>query len=140
MKITQIMKERMTFSFEVFPPKMDKPLEPLLATLDKLYEFGPDFISCTYGAGGTNAGRNLEICKAITDSGRSIAVTHFTCIGNTKEDVKKQLDAYLANGINHILALRGDLPEGWEGTRGDFSYANELVSFIRAEYGDKFTI
>lgn len=140
MKVSQLMKEKMTFSFEVFPPKMDKPMEPLLETLDRLYEFDPDFISCTYGAGGTNAGRNLEICKEITKSGRTRAVAHFTCIGNTKDGVKEQLDNYLANGIDHILALRGDLPEGWEGTRGDFAYANELIAYIRAEYGDKFTI
>jgi methylenetetrahydrofolate reductase (NADPH) len=140
MKVSQLMKERMTFSFEVFPPKMDKPMEPLLETLDKLYEFNPDFISCTYGAGGSNAGRNLEICTEIGKSGKTRAVAHFTCIGNTKEGVKEQLDRYLANGIDHLLALRGDLPAGWEGTRGDFSYANELIAFIRSVYGDKFTI
>ena len=140
MTVPQIMKDRMSFSFEVFPPKEGQPMEPLLSTLDHLYGFNPDFVSCTYGAGGTNAGRNVEICKAIKDSGKAIAVTHFTCIGNSKEEVKQQLDDYLAAGIDHILALRGDLPEGWEGTRGDFKYANELIKFIRAEYGDKFTI
>ncbi len=72
MKITDIMKERMTFSFEVFPPKEHQPMEPLLETLDHLYGFKPDFISCTYGAGGTNAGRNMEICKAIKDSRQTI--------------------------------------------------------------------
>ncbi|NMA38005.1 MAG: 5,10-methylenetetrahydrofolate reductase, partial [Papillibacter sp.] len=140
MKVTDIMKSRMAFSFEVFPPKKDMPMEPLLNTLDKLYEFKPDFISCTYGAGGTNAGRNLEICSAIKLSGRSVPVTHFTCIGNTKEGVRQQLNAYLDNGIDHILALRGDLPQGWEGTGGDFSYANELIAFIRKEYGSRFTV
>jgi methylenetetrahydrofolate reductase (NADPH) len=109
MKVTDIMKSRMAFSFEVFPPKKDMPMEPLLNTLDKLYEFKPDFISCTYGAGGTNAGRNLEICSAIKLSGRSVPVTHFTCIGNTKEGVRQQLNAYLDNGIDHILA-RGTFP------------------------------
>ncbi len=130
----------MAFSFEVYPPKKDMPLEPLLHTLEKLYEFNPDFISCTYGAGGSNAGRNLEICKAITDSYAAVAVTHFTCIGNSKEEIKRQLDAYLNNGISHVLALRGDLPQGWEGTRGDFSYANELIAFIRREYGSRFVV
>ncbi|WP_394924886.1 methylenetetrahydrofolate reductase [uncultured Robinsoniella sp.] len=137
--VIDIMKERTSFSFEVFPPKAEQPMEPLLNTLDELYQFDPDFISCTYGAGGSNAGRNVEICKAIADSGHR-AVTHFTCIGNTKEKMKAELQAYLDNGVNHILALRGDLPAGWEGTRGDFNYANELVAFIRAEFGDQFTI
>ncbi|UWP60121.1 methylenetetrahydrofolate reductase [Ruminococcus gauvreauii] len=140
MSIVDIMKERMSFSFEVFPPKPEQPMEPLLDTLSHLYEFQPDFISCTYGAGGTNVGRNVEVCKAIQDSGKSIAVTHFTCIGNTREGVKEQLDHYLELGVNHILALRGDLPAGWEGTRGDFHYASDLVSYIREEFGDKFTI
>lgn len=140
MSVVDIMKERMSFSFEVFPPKPEQPMEPLLDTLSHLYEFQPDFISCTYGAGGTNVGRNVEVCKAIQDSGKSIAVTHFTCIGNTREGVKEQLDHYLELGVNHILALRGDLPAGWEGTRGDFHYASDLVSYIREEFGDKFTI
>lgn len=138
--VPEIMKKRMSFSFEVFPPKTEQPMEPLLNTLEQLYTFSPNFISCTYGAGGSNAGRNVEICTAIHDSGKAIAVTHFTCIGHTRATVKEQLDNYLAKGINHVLALRGDLPAGWEGTRGDFAYAGELVAFIRKEYGDKFSI
>lgn len=140
MKVSDLMKEKMSFSFEVFPPKPDQPIEPLLDTMEHLYAFEPDFISCTYGAGGTNVGRNVEVCKAIQDAGRSTAVTHFTCIGNTKEGVKEQLSNYLEMGVDHLLALRGDLPAGWEGTRGDFDYASDLVAFIRKEFGDKFTI
>lgn len=134
MKITDIMKERMTFSFEVFPPKEHQPMEPLLETLDHLYGFKPDFISCTYGAGGTNAGRNMEICKAIKDSGQTIPVTHYTCIGNKKEKIKEDLQGYLDAGVNHILALRGDFPKGWKETRGDFDHANELVEFIKTNF------
>ena len=139
MRITELFKQKMTFSFEVFPPKMDQPMEPLFETLEHLYRFKPDFISCTYGAGGTNVGRNLEICKAIHGSGKAIALTHFTCIGNTKESIRKQLQDYLDSGIEHILAMRGDLPAGWEGTRGDFKYANELVEFIKSNF-PQFTI
>jgi len=140
MRVSDIMKDRMSFSFEVFPPKPEMSMEPLLETMEHLYDFEPDFISCTYGAGGTNVGRNVEVCKAIQDSGKSTAVTHFTCIGNTKEGVKEQLRNYLDMGVDHILALRGDLPAGWEGTRGDFNYASDLVAYIRKEFGDKFTI
>lgn len=139
MQITEIMKSRMTFSFEVYPPKSDQSLEPLLETLEHLYKFHPDFISCTYGAGGTNAGRNVEICKAIKESGLTTPVTHFTCIGNSKEKINEELCNYQSNGINHILALRGDFPKGWEGTMGDFNYANELVGFIK-KYFSKFCI
>ena len=134
MKISEIMKQKMSFSFEVFPPKMDQPMDNLLDTLEHLYVFNPDFISCTYGAGGTNAGRNVEVCRAIKKSGRTIPVTHFTCIGNTKKGKKKSLQTYLDMGIDHILALRGDFPKGWEGTRGDFDYANELVAFIKKNF------
>lgn len=139
MKVTEVMKERMSFSFEVFPPKPDRPMDPLRVALDHLAAYQPDFISCTYGAGGGNAGRNTEVCEEIIRRGVT-AVTHFTCIGNTKEDVTRQLDHYLAIGVDHVLALRGDLPKGWEGTRGDFRYAGDLVRFIRKHYGDTFTI
>lgn len=139
MNVLEIMEQRMCFSFEVFPPKVDKPLEPLLETLDHLYRFEPDFVSCTYGAGGTNAGRNIEVCQAIINSGKSIPVTHYTCIGNSKGKITEELQGYLEMGVDHILALRGDYPKGWEETRGDFDYANELVEFISVNF-PKFTI
>ncbi|MDR1486552.1 MAG: methylenetetrahydrofolate reductase [Deltaproteobacteria bacterium] len=142
-KVSEIMRERMAFSFEVFPPKTDKGMETLAGkggVLDKLYTLHPDHISCTYGAGGTNVGKNLEVVKTIKAAGVAIPVTHFTCIGNTRDGIKTQLQTYLDNGIDHILALRGDLPVGWSGTGGDLHYATELVKFIRQQFGDKFTI
>ena len=143
MKMSEIMKKRMAFSFEVFPPKTDVGMEKLVGengVLDKLYTMNPDYISCTYGAGGTNVGKNLEVLKAVKASGKCTPVTHFTCIGNTKEGIKEQLQTYLDNGIDHMLALRGDLPYGWTGTGGDLHYATELVKFVRDEFGDKFCI
>lgn len=143
MRVTEIMKDRMAFSFEVFPPKTDKGTEKLLGkggVLDKLYTLHPDYISCTYGAGGSNVGKNLEVLDAIKAGGVATPITHFTCIGNTKEGIKEQLQQYLDHGIDHMLALRGDLPYGWEGTNGDLHYATELVKFVRGEFGDKFTI
>ena len=85
-------------------------------------------------------GKNLEVLDKITKDGKAIGVTHFTCVGNTKEGIKEQLNTYLDHGINHMLALRGDLPFGWKGTGGDLHYATELVKFVRQEFGDKFTI
>ena len=143
MSVKDILKERMAFSFEVFPPKTDKGMEKLCSpggVLDQLYELRPDYISCTYGAGGTNVGKNLEVLDKIKQDGKAIPLTHFTCIGNTKEGIRKQLDTYLEHGINHMLALRGDFPVGWTGTGGDLHYATQLVKFVRKEYGDKFTI
>jgi methylenetetrahydrofolate reductase (NADPH) len=141
MRIPEIMQQGLAFSLEVFPPKTDEGTAELFDVLDDLYKLGPDFISCTYGSGGTNVGRNLDIVSAIQKSPNDVkAVTHFTCIGNTRAGVKQQLDDYLRAGVDHILALRGDLPAGWEGTGGDFNYATELVDFIRTEYGDRFSI
>ncbi len=140
-RLSDLMFERTIISFEVFPPKTDEGMTQLDDTLEHLDAFSPDYISCTYGAGGGNSTKNLEIVKKIAamDS-KPIPVTHFTCIGHTKETVIEQLQAYLDNGINHILALRGDLPYGWTGTNGDFEYATDLVAFIRQNFGDKFEI
>ncbi|MDR2537686.1 MAG: methylenetetrahydrofolate reductase [Treponema sp.] len=135
MKIAEILKMRMSFSFEVFPPKNEQPMEPLFEALSKLYYFKPDFISCTYGAGGTNKGRSLEICKAVKQSGCE-ALAHFTCIGNTRADVKAFVASYIALGIENFLLLRGDFPAGWNGTHGDFAHAGELIAFISSEFPD----
>ncbi len=140
-QLSKLMRERTILSFEVFPPKTDKGMEKLPDTLDHLYKYKPEYVSCTYGAGGTNVGKNMEVCKMISDADNdTIPVTHFTCIGNTREGVKEQLQNYLDNGIDHMLALRGDLPFGWTGTGGDFSYATDLVAYVRKEFGDKFEI
>ena len=108
-------------------------------TIKKLCEFHPEYISCTYGAGGGNVGRNREVCQEIIKAG-TVPVTHFTVIKNTKEGIKEQLQNYLADGVNHMLALRGDIPRGETTTCGDFNYATDLVAFVRKEFGDKFEI
>ncbi len=138
-RLSEMMKERQLLSFELFPPKTDKGMENLPGTIGKLCEFEPEYISCTYGAGGTNVGKNLDVCQMIKEAGTT-PVTHFTCIGNTREGIKEQLENYLKNGVDHMLALRGDLPFGWTGTGGDFKYATDLVAFVRKEFGDKFEI
>ena len=143
MSVAEIYEERAAFSFEVFPPKTDVGMEKLCGeggVLEKLYTLNPDYISCTYGAGGTNVGKNLEVLDKIKKDGKCTPVTHFTCIGNTKADIREKLQTYLDHGIDHMLALRGDLPFGWTGTNGDLHYATELVKFVRKEFGDKFTI
>lgn len=140
MSVKDILKQRSTLSFELFPPKTDAGMAKLTAVIDKLYTLKPDYISCTYGAGGSGLGKHMELLDKLVQDGKTIPVTHFTCIGSGKEYVRKQLQTYLEHGIDHILALRGDLPNGWTGTRGDLQYACELVEFIRAEFGEKFTI
>jgi methylenetetrahydrofolate reductase (NADPH) len=128
-----MLKKRRTLSFEVFPPKADMPLEPLAHTLKKLYEYNPDFISITYGAMGTNIGRSVDVCKMILDSSGTV-LPHFTCIGNTKKSVEEFVSKYVELGIENILLLRGDLPEGWTGTRGDFAHASELIEHFANAY------
>ncbi|MGI6029039.1 MAG: methylenetetrahydrofolate reductase [Candidatus Heteroscillospira sp.] len=142
MKVTEIMAKRNAFSFEVFPPKTDVGMEKLTGeggVLQQLCTLKPDYISCTYGAGGTNVGKQVPVLDSIKAAGTT-PLAHFTCIGNTREGMREQLQNYLDHGIDHILALRGDLPFGWSGTGGDLHYATELVKFVRDEFGDKFTI
>ena len=123
MNVAEIMEQRNAFSFEVFPPKTDVGMEKLCGeggVLEKLYTLNPDYISCTYGAGGTNVGKNLEVLKKIKADGKCTPVTHFTCVANTKEGIKDQLQTYLDNGIDHMLALRGDtIPKSM--TKADYA-------------------
>ena len=138
-RLSEMMKEKQLLSFELFPPKTDKGMNNLPETIKKLCEFHPEYISCTYGAGGGNVGRNREVCQEIIKAG-TIPVTHFTVIKNTKEGIKEQLQNYLADGVDHMLALRGDIPRGETTTCGDFNYATDLLAFVRKEFGDKFEI
>ncbi|PKM40520.1 MAG: 5,10-methylenetetrahydrofolate reductase [Firmicutes bacterium HGW-Firmicutes-9] len=133
MKIIDRIQSGLTLSFEVFPPKADKPLEPLHDTLEQLYSLNPDFISCTYGAMGSNKGRNLEVVRSIQQSGKCEALSHYTCVGNSREDVLSALSDYTEAGVENLLALRGDFPAGVAETKGDFAHANELIAFIRSQ-------
>lgn len=144
MRITEAFHDRFVLSFEVFPPKSEAGLERLCSAdggvLERLCGLGPDYISCTYGAGGSTVGSQLDILGRLKQDGRTIPLAHITCIGNTLSSLRAQLERLLAHGIDHLLVLRGDLPAGWESTRGDLRYASEFVEFIRREFGGRFTI
>ncbi|MCK4950697.1 MAG: methylenetetrahydrofolate reductase, partial [Gammaproteobacteria bacterium] len=127
-----------TFSCEFFPPKTEQGKENLRATIQELKKINPTYLSCTYGAGGTTQEGTWETVKEIQGSGID-AAPHITCIGSTKDKISGLLDSYKELGINRIVALRGDLPEGQD-KAGEFMFANELVAFIRAETGDHFHI
>jgi methylenetetrahydrofolate reductase (NADPH) len=135
MKIADILAKKMTFSFEVFPPKEDDGVPKLQAELKELFRFSPDFISCTYGAGGTNVGKSKEICKFITDQ-KVNCMTHFTCIGNKKQEIKDTIKSYVDMGLENVLAMRGDFPKDPETgklkttTGGDFEHANFLIEYL----------
>ena len=137
MNIKELLTRKTLLSFELFPPNTDLGMENLCkegGTLDQLYQVNPDYISCTYRVGGSNASRNLEVLSRIRADGRTIPVTHFTCIGNTPDSVRSQLQAYLDCGIDHVLALRGDIPLGYVAGDNDLRYATELVELIRREF------
>lgn len=142
MRITEIMHKRTAFSFELFPPKTEKGEHSLLSpggVLDRLCALQPDYISCTYGAGGSNVGKQVPVLDAVRKHGVA-PVAHITCVGSSRDELRAQLQSYLDHGVDSILALRGDLPAGWTGTGGDLRYASELVRFVRREFGGRFTV
>lgn len=123
-------------SFEVFPPKKEDEFEGVYATLDSLSELKPDFISVTYGAGGSRSKKTVEIASYIENKLHIGALAHMTCVGNKKEDIDKVCEELASANINHVLALRGDRPaymtdEQYESR--DFAYANELISYLKGK-------
>lgn len=127
-----------TFSFELFPPQTPEGIEKLRATRSQLAQFKPKFFSVTYGAGGSTRDRTLETVLEIQSEGHIVA-PHLSCIGSTRENIYALLKKYQEKDIHHLVALRGDLPSGMA-QAGEFRYANELVTFIRQEFGNLFRI
>ena len=127
-----------SLSCEFFPPKTDNGRKNIEATLLELKKLNPDYISCTYGAGGTTQDGTFETINTIMQHGMN-AAPHITCIGSTKEKISGLLQQYKDAGVSRIVALRGDLPEGMEDP-GEFHFANELVEYIRSTTGDHFHI
>ena len=127
-----------TFSFEFFPPQTPEGVERLRAARRQLAQLNPKFFSVTFGAGGSTRYRTLETVLEIQAEGHA-AAPHLSCIGSTAENIRTMLERYRDQGIRHIVALRGDLPSGMA-QAGEFRYANELVTFIRREFGDVFHI
>ena len=132
MKLAELFNNRKTvFSFEVFPPKRDNPIETIYNTLDALQDLKPDFISVTYGASGSLADNSTcEIASAIKHRYGIESAAHLTCVNSTKEEVTQVLKKLHDNGVDNILALRGDLVPDVE-PKEDFKHASELITFIR---------
>lgn len=124
-----------TISFEVFPPKKEDEFEGVYAILDKLSKLNPDFISVTYGAGGSRSKKTTEIASYIQNTLHIDALAHMTCVGNKKEDIDKVCDELACANVRHVLALRGDRPAYMNDKQyesRDFAYANELVAYLNA--------
>jgi len=131
-------KHPRAFSFEFFPPKTPEGMERLRSTWKQLAQLKPRFFSCTYGAGGSTRDRTLETVLEIQAAGHP-AAPHISCMGATRADIAATLELYRAKGIDHIVALRGDLPSG-AASAGELRYANELVAFIREKTGEHFHV
>ena len=125
-------------SFEFFPPKSPEGAEKLRGVRQALYARQPEFCSVTFGAGGSTQEGTFGTVGEILAEGMT-AASHFSCIGATKARVREQLAVLQTMGVKRLVALRGDLPSGY-GAGGEFSYASDLVAFIRAETGDHFHI
>lgn len=132
MKIAELFKTKIVFSLEIFPPKPTSPESTIYDTLDGLKDIHPDFISVTYGAGGgANSGKTLEIASAIKNRYGIESAAHLPCINLKKDDVLNILGVLRENGIQNILALRGDITPDTV-PAGEFRYASDLIEFIRA--------
>lgn len=129
---------RKCFSFEFFPPNTAEGAEKLAQTAKQLALLKPEFFSVTYGAGGSTRERTLNAVLDLCKTGHA-AAPHISCIGSSRESIREIVQEYKNHGIRHLVALRGDLPSG-TATSGEFHYANELVAFIRQEFGSHFFI
>lgn len=140
MKTAELFSRKKVLSFEVFPPKRDMPVETVYRALDGLKDLSPDFISVTYGAGGSeNNKATLEIATAIKRRYGVESVAHLPCINLGKEDVRGLLAGFRENGIENILALRGDEQPGTP-PKEDFRHASDLIAFIKAQPGCDFNL
>jgi methylenetetrahydrofolate reductase (NADPH) len=126
-------------SFEFFPPKTPEQRATLDAALPKLKALQPEYVSCTFGAGGSTLSYTPETIRRLREEHGLDAAPHLSCMGGSREEIRALLAEYRAMGCRRMVALRGDLPSGMA-THGDFRYASELVAFIRAEHGDWFHI
>ncbi len=138
MRIDRILaSDGPTFSFEFFPPKTEAGEANLYTALSELRTLEPSFVSVTYGAGGSTRGKTIEIVKRMREEYGLEAMAHFTCVGANVQELRGTLDEMRAAGIDNVLALRGDPPEGqeqWLKTEGGLEYSRELVELISADY------
>lgn len=133
----------MSYSFELFPPKTEEGYQKLLTTIEQLCGLKPDFISCTYGAGGGSREKTLDIVEYIQNKYEIKAVAHLTCVLHTRDEILAILQEMRRRHINHVLALRGDPPKDhpdWKPGPENFKYSYELVAFIRKNFGSFFEI
>ena len=128
---------RLGLSFELFPPKTAAAEESLWQNVAELIAFRPDFLTCTYGAGGSTRSKTLDICRGVKQRFGASVASHLTCVGSTVEQLRGYLGEAQGAGIDYIVALRGDPPKGetsFKAVEGGLRYANELVDLIRRDF------
>jgi methylenetetrahydrofolate reductase (NADPH) len=126
-------------SFEFFPPKTDEQRELLQRSVLRLKAYRPEYVSVTFGAGGSTLDYTVDTVRNLRHEHGLDAAPHLSCMGGTRAEIRKLLESYRALGCKRIVALRGDMPSGMAAV-GDFSYAEQLVRFIRQEYGSAFLL
>ncbi len=138
--LKDMFENKRTLSFEVFPPKKDREMEKehsfdkAFEVLDALGKLSPDFISVTYGAGGSRSGKTVEIASYIQNTLKIDAMAHMTCVGSRQEDLLHVAEALKEHEVNHVLALRGDRPRDMSDEQfasRDFAHASDLIAFLR---------
>ncbi len=136
--LQNMFDNKKSISFEIFPPKKDGAFDTVFETLDALGKLNPDFISVTYGAGGSRSGETIQIASYIQNKLGIDAMAHVTCVGSRKEQLLKVCEALKENHIEHILALRGDRPRDMSDEQflsRDFAHASDMMSFLREHTG-----
>ncbi len=129
-------QKKPVLSFEVFPPKKDGEFDAAFEVLDALSALSPDFISVTYGAGGSKSKKTIEIASYIQNKLQIPALSHLTCVGCKKADLMDVIKDLSANNLSHVLALRGDRPKDMTDEQynsRDFLYATDMIEFLKAE-------
>ena len=139
MKIKELLKDdKLSMSFEVFPPKTDSGFESVERAVLKIAELSPAFMSVTYGAGGGTSKYTLDIAREIKEKHNVPTIAHLTCVSSTRETVRNMVESIKTAGIENVMALRGDIPKGMENddrSGWDYNYAVELIRELR-ELGD----
>ncbi len=132
MRISELLKAKdIVFSCEIFPPKKEGSFEEVFQVVDKISAIGADFISVTYGAGGSSSKKTVEVASYVQNNRHTTALAHLTCIGATKDEISKQLAGLRESGIENIMALRGDKPMNFT-REGNYRHAINLIQEIHA--------
>lgn len=132
MRISDILKsEKVSLSFEVFPPKTSEAYESIKKSALEIARLNPDFMSVTYGAGGTTGSYTLDVAESIVKTGVT-PIAHLTCVCSGRDKIKDTLAAFREKGIENILALRGDMPQGMTEKSLDYTHASDLVEEIKS--------